>query len=1017
MSDFEKVKAALNIKQTILDMTGLKMAGPHLEQCPLCGGHKCFSIVEKDQYFKCHQCGKGGDVLTFIEWYKDVPAGDALRMGAEMAGVTLTPKAGPSASVGMKSKEKDQAPTVTERIWESAAEYYHAKMLENGGREYFIKKRGHTERTLATLKVGLADGGLLVHLKEQGFTEEQAVASGLVTTERKKGQTLDLFFEGLAVYPHYLNGRVTHFTCKDTVDRPDGKKYVLQLPAKLRSEQWTFYHQDALYKRQEIIVVEGENDLQSVMDAGADNVIGLIGQPSDQQIKALKAHTSKKHVYLCLDTDGPGVKYTRKIYQSLEGEDVHVKVVVFEGAKDIDEYLREFKGNRNQEIKRLQLEAQDPLSWEIYLAGQLTDLEAKDAHLREQGVYKAIAEMSDINLDIYTDKLVQLGFSKDAVKKVVEAENNLLTVVTEYQARIGKLGSHHVHNLAEIIYKWFAVRGKFFRTSDGSVYLFYRQRIYKIGANLDFNTMMGKLTRLAPGEAPGKMVWHWLECFCNDRGEPVEMMSWLHTDRERDAVYLNLNSPRNSLLKLRAGNEPEEIPNGTNEDHVLLSASAKVRPFEYLPDTSEREAFRAAKSLIFDSLACEREARYLALCWLVYFACLDFNKTRALMHFIGAASSGKTTAASLMSFLIYGQDLAGQGSSAASFSEGSQIPLLIHDNIENRDLNKNLVNFLLLGANSAPRTKRKGGSDTATVTEKVNALILITSIEPFPGDLPELITRTYSIVFERQHKQSGFVEDEVITELVKKRNLILSGLMKTVARKVLPRLSERSAWLSVLQKTYSGWNKSRTNEFLSLLLVILEAVLEYIPYYDKDSPFAKEGAKSEATTILAHWIRYQSELAHEVGTGSNSILNLLDGIVGDYEARYRLKESERPVSREEMDGKDCFVMYHEEYQLEVLKSVAEECTVEDEDGERPGSVKYIQFEGTAGELHRAMSRYCKNSASRNPYPNATALGCRIANDARTIERGGWQLVGRDGELFFKKVHNNKVYRFRKKLVF
>ncbi|MBI5189926.1 MAG: hypothetical protein HZA22_04570 [Nitrospirae bacterium] len=1035
MSDIDRIKAALPIKETVLGLTGLAMKGPHAEACPFCGGHGCFSFKEDVGGYHCFQCEAAGDVIKFLEQHEGLSTGEAIRRAAKLAGIELS--AAPGAARPTKTEgQADAGPTVKDRIFSAAADYYHAKMLENGGKAYFTEKRGHTERTLKALKVGYSDGKLLEHLRGLGYSDEEITGSGLVTT--RKDELVDYFFGGLAIYPHHVQGKTVHFTCKDPLkgQRPDGKEYKLQLQAKHRHPDWQFYNQDILYKRGEVIVVEGENDLQSILDAGVDNVIGLIGQPSDDQIKALRTHTSKKHLYLCLDNDlGAlgGVNSTtgkwqdgfvRKICKALAAEDSIIKIIILDtkshedgGVKDIDDYLRALpEGERHRAMKRLQEEALEPLAWEIAQAGRLPDLEAKHKRLQEQGVYRAVSEMSDLRLEIYLEKLDGLGFSRKAVMKAVEAENDLLENVQRYLGNLGKGDRADSHYMAEVVYKWFSARGKFFKTADGRVYMYYRQTIYEIGNNLDFNTMMLKLTKLTPLGEPGKTVWHCLQCFCNDRGEQVEVMSWMHTNREIDAVYINLNGPKNTIIKLMPNREPEEIPNGTNPEGVLLASSQKIQPFTFQQDADVRGALRALETLIFNNLACEREVRYLVMTWLIYFIFIDFNKTRGLMKFTGPAASGKSTGATLLSYLLYAKDLTGQSSAAASFSEGAQVPLIIQDNIENRDLNKQLVNFLLLGANSAPRSKRKGGTDSGVVTETIKALILITAIEPFPGTLPELISRTYEVIFEKRYQHPGFVEDEVIREIVKKRDLILSGVLKMAALEILPRLDRRSAWLSVLQLKYAGHNKARTNEFLSLLLVILESLVKYIPLYPEGHVAHGEG--TDAADILEGWIKYQNELANETATTGNSILNFLDNIIREVDAEMKAKgETLNQVSHKDFE-EQVFEHTHALYGLTVIKTKDEACTVHIENEDLPARKKTFQFEASSAQLHDVINRYCKAVGTRNPYDNPTVLGCRIANDRQFIEKGGWQVVGKaDGTLHFKVVHGTKYFKFRKEVVY
>ena len=490
---------------------------------------------------------------------------------------------------------------------------------------------------------------------------------------------------------------------------------------------------------------------------------------------------------------------------------------------------------------------------------------------------------------------------------------------------------------------------------------------------------------------------------------------------------MNLNSPRNTLIKLAPGRDPEEVPNGTNPDGVLLSSSSKIAPFAYNPTATEGEAFDALKMLFFNNISCEKESRYLLLSWLIYIFFLDFNKTKGLLKCTGAAASGKTTAASLLSTIIYGEDFVGQSSVASSISEGARDPIVFQDNVENKDLHRGLINFLLTGANTGPRTKRKAGSDTETVTEKIKALIIVTAIEPFPGHLPELISRTYEVIFDSKFHSPGFVEDDALRGLVKKRNVIISGLLKLVSKSILPKISGRSAWLAVLQKEFpGGHNKSRTNEFLSTLMIIVEEVLKHIPYYEVGHPLHGEGG--DATALLKNWVMSQNALASEIGTSSNNILNLLDNFMRVVEADMNKRtESELPLAYHRAwppeeghpDGRMVHSYFHPVYLLEVTKTKVEDVVgIIDDEGTK-GTVrrKFYQFDMTMAALHDIFNKYSRETGTRNPFDNATALGCRLANDIKFIQKGGWSLIGKEGELHLKRIQGKKIYRFRKEVIF
>ncbi len=1008
IDDFQRVKEALPIKDTILSLTGLRMAGPHLEHCPFCGGHECFSIKEK--IFKCFQCDAKGDVFNFLEKFEGLTQKEALEKAAALAGIELTlPKAKPA----------DQPPSVRDKIFSAAADYYHANAMGGEGRAYFVETRKRTERIIASEKVGWSVGWLHEHLLGLGFSIIDCVESGLVKSDGEKNK--DAFYPGCALFPQFSQGRVLHISKKDPKSKtcPDSEKAwrKAQLRKEYRDKDWIAYGQDALYRKGEIVIVEGEHDRLSLLEAGLDSVIATVGNPSAENFKRIVSHCAGRHVYLCFDSDAGGKGYTRMFARALMAEGAVVRIMTFDGAKDIDEYLREFSGDRRKEVKKLQVEAVDLLTWEIRQASLLDGLQARHEYLKAQGVYKAVAEMSELNQELYLDKIVRLGFTPKAVHEVLEIEDSLLDVLeAHYEAAGGKKNSD-ARKLAEKIFSWLKNKGKFFKTDDGKVYLFYHKQIYEIGDNLNFNTLMGKLTHLAPIEAPGKGVWHWLRCFCNDRGDRVSVMTWLHTDRKTGTVYMNLNSPRNMLIKLAPGRDPEEIPNGTNAEGVLLSSGTKIHPFAYQPDIQTAEGFRALKRLFFDNLACEREQKYFILCFLISFVFADFNKTKGELRNRGATKSGKTSAASLISYIVFGDDYVGKSSTASAISNSARDPIVFKDNLETRHLNQATIDFLLYGANSAIVEKRKSGSDTENTEERMKSLIVTTGIEPFPGYLEELVNRTFEVVFDKKrYATPGFVEFQVLAGLERDRDMMLSAIFRLVTKEIMPKLEQRSVWLRRLKEDYNGHNKERSDEWLSLILVILDAVVKYIPYYDENHPLF--GVGHDSRDILRKWIEYQNDLASEIGITSNNILVMLNGIVHETENEMKNKQLGEPQEHPAWPDQRCHVYAHSELHLEMLWTLPEYIEVEEEDGRKATMRrKFIQFEIGSGDLHTVFNKFCRMTGTKNPYDNGIALGCRLKNDLAVIEKGGWTIFGKSGHLHYRKIHNVKIYRFRKELRF
>jgi len=1045
-NDFERIKNNLDLLGVINRETELVMKGPHLESCPFCGGHDCFSIFNNSRQYKCHQCSENGDVFTFLqhERIKGLSPAESLKYAAKLAGIELTPS----------NIRSDPKLTTKELIFIQAAAYYHGHMLDNGGKVYLIEQRGHKEDVLRKMQVGWTDGGLTEYLRTSGYKDEEIKKSGLVKEIQDNGAVhlVDFFVKDLAIFPHFEKDRVLHFTIKHP-----RKKLTYQLPAKERIKDWTFYNQDTLSKYGEVIVVEGENDLLSILDTDTNNVISLIGQPAEYQTKALQSYCSKKHLYLWMDNDQGGKNFIRKICTSIHG---NIRIISHpsgpEGGldykKDPDEYLHKFEGDRRKEIKRLQDEALDYISWEILEISRLATLEERLKTLKEQRIFTAIADMVEAEKLVYIEKLAALGFSRTAIEEQVEINHDLRNQFAIYFERVPKKDADPNY-IASLVFRSLSESGRCYRDRVGDCYILYHHLVYIVGNNRPFNALMKKLTGLLPTKEPGRSVWESLASEVYNSGTQIDLASWIHTDRTTDTIYINLNSPNSIILKV-SRDDIEEIQNGMNKESVLLKSSKKIMPMNYHPDVDMREGMSALKELIFDNLACEKEQRYLILCWLVSAFMLDFCPYMGLMKFSGASAAGKTTAARLLSLLIYGNEQLGDPTAASAYAVASQNPLLVIDNMESDDFTKSLLKFLLLSATKGGKEKRTQGTDSDTIQEQPKALVCVTAIEPFIKS--ELINRTYDIDFTSKFKNDYFVEDEVIRAIIKKRDLILSAILKLIAKEVLPNLEARKDYIMILKKEHKGHAKNRTDEYLALLMLLLEKFLQHIPYYSENDFLY--GVESGDKDIRKAWIEYQNAKAKDTETSSNSIIKLLDGLMREYMAK--MKDLRSEAHKDYIMCNECgetdigsqaklcpkcqtpnismmevFVYTHQDYLIEVIKtkpeihctechglidslSAGRKCECKAEQAGDIYSRAVFEFTATSGEVIGAIDRYCKNNGIANPFGNNAAIFAkRLANDERTLKTAGWELVSRPGkEPYWSVIRGNRFYKFRKVMV-
>lgn len=294
------------------------------DTCPFCGHKECFRIKPNgfDSFFKCFSCDRHGDAITFIEEYKELSPVDACKLIAQEFKVTLP--------LGSPIQE----------IFTLAARYYRTCFLETSNKpypelngltplQYQTQIRGHKEDTLETLQVGWSDGGLIDYLRGVGISDDMLEQSGLMNKAKK-----DFLPSKTFIYPHFVKGRASHFTFKDPLKK---LAYQLKNASKLNGHSW--YNQDAVKETNTVVLVEGENDLASIIDAEWPNVIASIGNIGGTQIEWLMENCAGKSIITIFDPDDAGNKYRDKL-EKVKSRFQSLKQIVPSDNKDIDDLLR-----------------------------------------------------------------------------------------------------------------------------------------------------------------------------------------------------------------------------------------------------------------------------------------------------------------------------------------------------------------------------------------------------------------------------------------------------------------------------------------------------------------------------------------------------------------------------------------------------------------------------------------------------------------------------------------------------
>jgi hypothetical protein len=589
------------------------------------------------------------------------------------------------------------------------------------------------------------------------------------------------------------------------------------------------------------------------------------------------------------------------------------------------------------------------------------------ALLAERGIPCASVELpescKDVN-DFFLD-----GGAEDFQRLAAQAETketDFPALVCRMLARVAdRRDPFSYPALAEEIYRWFERRGAVFVVdAERRGFMIFDHRDYEIGNNSDFNALIYAKTNLVLVEHHGRMVWQILKNLCVLRGISKGNLRWIHSDLERARVWVNLHNPTRQIARLTPG-RAEVLPNGGNEDAVMLGAADKMEGWDFDPSANPREAVGELSELVVDALACEPENRLLAVCWILTAFFLDFTSEKALLKLSGHTSSGKTTAARLLSCLLYGADHVETATVAYYYADAAQNPFLICDNLETENLNPRIVDFLLHVATGIEKGKRKAGSDSGTVRESAKALVAITSIDPLTK--PELINRTLDVEFRSLFQSGGFMQREHLERLVRARGRILSGLFALFAREVLPGLrGAREEILATLRQRHPRHPKHRVDAFLSLMIAILRALLK------------TQGEESRVWPVADAWIRYQARMASETEQDTNAGLYLLEALVKEAEAR---------------DGD-----FRREYYLDVERTTNE-----------LGKPLEVSFTASARDLLIAFQILSKQKGYRLPFSNSRQLGVRLANESEVLQQAGWSWQRT------KVVNGTRYHRYTKRM--
>ncbi len=379
--------------------------------------HASFFVYPDQQTWHCFgACNTGGDVFSFVMKKEGTGFGEALRLLAQKAGITIPSRFTPEAEGGKRER--------LYQVNQAAAQYFQDTLLSTPAGErarVYVGSRGLSLQTITGFQLGFSLNSweaLKPHLLERGYTESELVEAGLIVVTEEKG-THDRFRNRLMFPICDIRGRVIGFGARALDDA---------IPKYLNSPQTiTFDKSGILYginfaapvirQTARAVIVEGYIDVITAHQHGFTNVVATLGTAvTEKHIDSLNRLSKNINIILALDADAAGEEAMLRCVDHENILNAEIKVAVLPGGKDPDNVIKEDPEN----WQRLLDHAQPVVN---YTVNHVT------AHLD-------LTTASDISAAI--EKLLPIA---DKIKDSVRQDHFLQQLVKKFHVNISKIES------------------------------------------------------------------------------------------------------------------------------------------------------------------------------------------------------------------------------------------------------------------------------------------------------------------------------------------------------------------------------------------------------------------------------------------------------------------------------------------------------------------------------------------------------------------------------------------------
>ena len=347
MDSKDQIKEHISIVDVASLYVNLKPAGKNFKA--LCPFHTektpSFFVMPDKNSFSCFGCHRFGDIFTMVQEMENLSFIEAMHFLADKFNIPLEKNR-------FQSVKKDDYLHLNEL----ALDFFKQSLLagaEGKAAQAYLQKRGLSRETCDLFSLGYAPNswdGLNGYLRQKKAPLDKAVELGLLV-KNEKNRTYDRF-RGRIIFPIFSEtGAILAFGGRTVVDdavsasgaTPVGAKYLNSPDSPVYKKGNHLFgfqlSKNAMKEEKAGLLVEGYLDMISLYQAGFKQVAASLGTSlTEKQIHLLKRFCNQIHLFYDRDTAGEAATI-RNIEKMFE-QNVNPRIVVIEGAKDPDEFVR-----------------------------------------------------------------------------------------------------------------------------------------------------------------------------------------------------------------------------------------------------------------------------------------------------------------------------------------------------------------------------------------------------------------------------------------------------------------------------------------------------------------------------------------------------------------------------------------------------------------------------------------------------------------------------------------------------